>query len=83
VNGSARAVVAVTFRADRGDDGVLGDPFVLVGAALPGVVRGSEVDFESGIDLQLDMLGELFVAIPSQRSTELVGHRGEPGRERG
>ena len=55
---------------------------VLVRAALPGAVRVSEVDGEADLDLQLNVLGELFAAVPRQRVAQLFGQGGHLRGER-
>ena len=55
---------------------------VLVGAALPGAVRIAEVDVDVGVDAELSVLGHLGALVPGQRSAELLGQRGDRGRDR-
>src|SRR4029453_2669606 len=45
---------------------------VLVGAALPGAVRGAEVDGQPRLDAQLGVLGHLRALIPGQGAAQLL-----------
>jgi hypothetical protein len=45
---------------------------VLVGAALPGATRVTEIDLDARVDRELQMLGHLLAVIPGQRATQLL-----------
>ena len=44
---------------------------VLVGSALPRTLRIAEIDFQSGVDPKLSMLGQLRPLVPGQRSSQV------------
>jgi hypothetical protein len=41
---------------------------VLVGAALPGAARVTELDLDTGVNRELQVLGHLLAVIPGQRA---------------
>jgi hypothetical protein len=49
---------------------------VLIRPALPRAVRISEIDADSGVDLQWCVLGEFLAAVPGQRTAQLLGQAG-------
>jgi hypothetical protein len=59
---------------------------VLVAAALPGAARVAEIDLDTGVDGELQMLGHLLAVIPGQRAAQLLGQledsSGQAGRMR-
>ena len=50
---------------------------VLVRTSLPGRMRIAEVDGETGVDAELDVLGHFCSLVPGERSAELVGEGGD------
>jgi hypothetical protein len=50
----------------------------LVAAPPPGTARIAEVDRDTGVDGEPDVLGHLVAAVPGERPTELLGEGEDP-----